>query len=86
MVDVGALLDASAVEYIASLVGSGALVSLYRTRDGGAFGITVTLDGDAEKEYFRSVEEVTDWLRQVDEAVEALASSAPSVKRPRKRP
>lgn len=80
------MLDASACEYIASIISSGALVSLYRTRDGGAFGCTVTFDGEGEKEYFRTLEELLDWLRQVDDAVTERASTAPSVQRPRKRP
>lgn len=80
------MLDASAVEYIASLIAAGALVSLYRTRDGGAFGVAVTLDGEAEKEYHRTREELTEWLREVDQAVTELLASAPSSKRPRKRP
>jgi hypothetical protein len=85
-IDPAAFLDASAAEYIASLVASGCLVSLYRTSDGGAFGISVTLDGEQEKEYHRVPEELVEWLREVDEAVTAAPSPAPSVKRPRKRP
>lgn len=84
VVDPGTLLDASVCEYLASIIGGGALVSLYRTRDGGAFGCSVTLDGEQEKEYFRTVEEFTDWLREVDQAVTELLGAAPSVKRPRK--
>lgn len=79
------MLDASATEYIASLVAMGCLVSLYRTSDGGAFGVSVTLDGEQEKDYFRSPEELTEWLREVDEAVTSAPEPAPSAKRPRKR-
>lgn len=85
VVDPGTLLDASACEYLASIISGGALVSLYRTRDGGAFGVSVTLDGDQEKDYFRTSEELLDWLREVDEAVTERLASAPSVPRPRKR-
>jgi len=84
VVDAGTLLGASACEYIASLVNSGALVSLYRTRDGGAFGTTVTLDGESEKEYHRSEEELSDWLREVDQAVTALLATPSSAKRRRR--
>lgn len=80
------MLDASACEYIASLIGGGALVSLYRTRDGGAFGCAVTLDGEVEKDYFRTNEDLVSWLRDVDLAVSELLDSAPPTKRPRKRP
>lgn len=84
VVDPGALLDATAVEYVASCIASGALVSLYRTRDGGAFGVTVTLDGETEKEYFRDPVELADWLRQVDEAIQAIPPAPSSAKRARK--
>lgn len=86
VVDVGALLGASASEYIASIITGGALVSLFRTRDAGAFGVQVTLDGEVAKEYFRTEEELLDWLRRVDEAVTESPSPAPSVKRARKAP
>lgn len=85
-VDPAAFFDATAAEYIASLVAAGCLVSLYRTSDGGALGVSVTLDGEQEKDYFRLPEELADWLRQVDDAVTQLPESAPSGKRPRKRP
>lgn len=83
-VDVAACLDASAAEYIASLVASGCLVSLFRTSDGGALGCQVTLDGESEKEYFRVPEELSDWLREVDEAVTQAPEPAPSAKRRRR--
>lgn len=85
-VEVLAFLDATASEYLASLVQAGCLVSLYRTSDGGALGASVTLDGEQEKEYFRSPEELHDWLREVDQAVSEAPQPGPSVKRPRKRP
>jgi len=86
VVDVGAMLDASAAEYIASLVTSGALVSLFRTRDAGAFGCSVTLDGEQEKEYFRNSEEFLDWLKEVDAAVTAIPAPPPQRKRGAKGP
>lgn len=85
-IDPAAFFDASAAEYLASLVQAGCLVSLYRTSDGGALGASVTLDGEQEKEYFRDPVEFTEWLREVDQAVAEVPASAPSVKRPRKRP
>ena len=85
-VDPATFIDASATEYIASLVAAGCLVSIYRTSDGGALGCSVTLDGETEKEYHRVPEELVEWLREVDEAVANVPPSAPSGKRPRKRP
>lgn len=86
VVDVGALLGAPACEYIASIITGGALVSLFRTRDAGAFGVQVTLNGDVAKEYVRTEEELCDWLRRVDQAVTEAPPAAPSVKRPRRTP
>lgn len=84
-IDPATFFDATASEYIASLVQAGCLVSLYRTSDGGALGVSVTLDGEQEKDYFRAPEELHEWLREVDQAVSEVPASAPSAKRPRKR-
>lgn len=81
VVDVGTMLSASASEYIASIITSGALVSLFRTRDAGAFGCQVTFDGDTEKEYFRGEEEFTEWLKEVDDALTAIPAPPPQRKR-----
>lgn len=78
------MLDATACEYIAGIVSGGALVSLFRTRDSGAFGVTVTLDGEVEKEYFRDPVELADWLKAVDDAVASAPVVPSSAKRPRK--
>ncbi len=83
-VDPAAFLDATAAEYLASLVASGCLVSLFRTSDGGALGVQVTLDGESEKDYFRAPEELHDWLKEVDAAVSASPPPAPSAKRSRR--
>lgn len=83
-VDPAAFLDATAAEYLASLVASGCLVSLFRTSDGGALGVQVTLDGETEKDYFRLPEELHDWLKEVDAAVSETPPPAPSAKRPRR--
>jgi len=85
-VDIAACLDSTATEYIASLVASGCLVSLFRTSDGGALGCQVTLDGEVEKEYHRLPEELHEWLAEVVAAVEDAPVPASSGKRPRKRP
>lgn len=85
-VDVEACLDNVATEHIATLVATGCLVSIFRTSDGGALGVQVTLDGEAEKDYFRLPEELHDWLAEVTKAVQEMTPSAPSAKRPRKRP
>lgn len=79
VVDVGSLLDATAVEYLVSIVTRGALVSIGRTRDGGAMSLTCTIDGKYEREWCRSPEEVADFLQQVDAYMTAQPVSPPSV-------
>lgn len=70
-VDVVALMDSGVPEVLWRIVEAGALVSVGRTSDGGALGITVTLDGRWRREYFRDSEEATSWLLGAAEAVEA---------------
>jgi len=84
VVDVGALLDATAVEYIASIVTGGALVSIGRTRDAGAMSITITVDGEYEREWCRTPEEAADFLRTVDDYVSKRPQAPPSSPRRRK--
>lgn len=80
-VDVLALLDTEGVlEALGSMVDCGALVSIGCTRDGGALGITVTVDGRWRREYFREADELRTWLAEaipaVRSACEALTASA----------
>jgi len=78
--DVEALLDSDASEGLAALVAAGALVSLGTTRDGGALGLTVTVDGRWRREYFRESEDLVAWISEalpaVTAAVETAAASA----------
>lgn len=78
-VDVAALMDSGVPDVLWRIVAGGALVSIGRTSDGGALGITVTLDGRWRREYFREPDEATDWLLRAAAAVEEAppASSAP---------
>jgi hypothetical protein len=81
-VDVAALLDTKAPDMLVELVGAGALISLGLTSDGGALGLTVTVDGAWRREYFRDGAAMVDWLEEamapVTEACRAArASSAP---------
>ena len=78
-VDVAALLDGTGVtESIAALVVCGALVSIGTTSDGGALGVTVTLDERRRREYFRDPEALTEWLLPAVEAVALAAKSRPA--------
>ena len=78
--DVPALLDSAAGDGIAALVATGALVSLGLTRDGGALGVTATVDGRWRREYFRDAEDLVSWLSEAvpaaRAAVEAVTASA----------
>ena len=86
--DVPALLDSTGGAALAELVECGALVSMGLTRDGGALGITVTVDGRWRREYFREAEELASWtaeaLPAVRQAVAALAASSAQSGRPRR--
>lgn len=84
-VDVGALLDVSSVEYLSGLVELGVLVSLSRSRDGGAFAVTITYDGDYVREWFREAEELHDWLKEALEELTHEIGAASTDHGPRKR-
>lgn len=63
VVDVPAFFDSSVPGLIGELVSLGVLVSVGTTRDRGAVSITVTNDGRYRREYFRSSDDASDWLR-----------------------
>lgn len=73
-VDVKAMFDSALPELVARIVASGALVAIGTTSDGGALGITVTMDGRWRREYFRDSDEAMDWLLGAAEAVEGEAA------------
>lgn len=88
LVDVLALLDGQGVvEGIGHLVEAGALVSIGCTSDGGALGLTVTLDERRKREYFRSVDDLRDWLAEAVPAVRQMAEgrTASDARRSRQR-
>jgi hypothetical protein len=74
--DVIALLDSQAGASVLELVALGALVSMGLTSDGGALGITVTVDGRWRREYFRDPEALTDWVDGAAAAVAAAVEEA----------
>lgn len=86
-VDVAALLDSKASELAWRVVQAGALLSFGRTSDGGALGVTVTIDGRWRREYFRDAEDLTQWLEGAAEFAELeeerLAASPARRKRSR---
>lgn len=88
-VDVAALWDSGALEVFTELVQLGSLVSIGITSDGGALGVTVTLDGRWRREYFRDSDELTSWLigarNGVKDAIEREDASSGPRKRSRSR-
>jgi hypothetical protein len=86
-VDVAAILDSRAVDHAWRVVQAGALVSFGRTSDGGALGVTVTVDGRWRRDYFRDAEDLTTWLEGAAAYAEdwAAQESAGSVTRKRQR-
>lgn len=87
-VDVPALLDSDALGALLEVVQLGALVGLGTTSDGGALGVTVTVDGRWRREYFRDSEELVSWMAEalpaVRSAVEAASASSGRRERPRR--
>jgi len=80
-VDVAAVMDSKCAELAWRVVQAGALLSFGRTSDGGALGVTVTVDGRWRRDYFRSDEELLSWLEGAAlfaEASDGRASPAPS--------
>lgn len=73
-----ALLDSAGGEGLHLLVAAGALVSLGVTRDGGALGVTVTVDGRWRREYFRDAEELQVWVSEALPAVRAAVEALPA--------
>lgn len=88
-VDVVALLDSEAGQLLHRVAGLGALVSMGLTSDGGALGVTVTVDGRWRRDYFRDSETLAGWLEGaidvVPELVELARASAAREKGSRRR-
>jgi len=78
-VDVAQLLDAQTVgSALAEIVTLGALVSIGTTSDGGALGVTVTLDGRWRRQYFRDAEDLSLWLGEAALGIAAEVRAAPA--------
>jgi len=90
-VDVAVVMDSKASNLLGAIVQHGALVGLYTTRDGGALGIQVTVDGASRREYFRDADEAIAWLEVADAVIRDIwdagggSAVAPKVPKPRKR-
>jgi hypothetical protein len=81
-VDVHAVVGGVPIKALLDVVEAGALVSLGTTSDGGALGVTITVDGRWRREYFRAEDELTTWLAEALPAVEsARGADRPSAAR-----
>lgn len=78
------MLSASFLELLVELVEAGALVSVGAARDKGAISVTVTLGGEWDREWFRSEDELLDWLREAVVVVKAHTPEPPNPSRRRK--
>lgn len=54
------------------IVDAGALVSLGTTSDGGALAVTVTVNGEWRRDYFRHPDELQAWVAEAVPGVRAL--------------
>lgn len=77
------VLTASFMELLIELVGLGALISIGASRDRGALSVTVTCGGEWDREWFRTEDELLDWLKEAVVVVGSLAQepSPPSRRR-----
>lgn len=85
--DVSVWHDTEAFARLMHLVNRGAMVTLSKTSDGGAFGVTITVDGRWRRQYFRHLEELDLWTEEamapVGDALDVRAASRVPVQRTR---
>lgn len=84
-VDVAKMLDSRAQELLWEIAQLGALVSLSLTSDFGALLVSVTVDGETGREYFRDGEELVHWLEQSVEPIGKACEAARASRAARKR-
>lgn len=76
-VDVHSLLDETgAVKALCDMIEAGALCSIGTTSNGGALAVTITVDGEWRRDYFRTADELSVWLAEATPAVVELAEAA----------
>jgi hypothetical protein len=75
-VDVSKVFTDEAIVHLLAMVQAGALISIGVTSDGGALGITVTVDGNWRREYFRDWEQLELWTSAAVAPVTAAADLA----------
>lgn len=87
-VDAVALLDSVSWERLRQLIDLGAMLTFAKSSDGGALGVTITVDGRWRREYFRDGEALDTWTEEamvpVSRACEVRRSSGEGAKRTRR--
>lgn len=76
-VDVVKMLDGHCGTGLFQIVDAGALVSMGKTSDGGALGVTVTVDGRWRREWFRDEDELLAWIAEALPAVQHARGVTP---------
>lgn len=81
LADVEAMMDSKAWDMLREMLSAGALISLGLSGDGGALGVTITVDGRWRREYFRDAGQLELWCEEAIAPVttaarDRLASSA----------
>lgn len=79
------VLDSTFLELLVELVELGALISVGASRDKGAVKVTVTVGGEWDAEWFRTDDELHDWLKEAVIVVRSLVDSQPSHESRRRR-
>lgn len=84
-VDVVAMLDSEAWGALLELVQLGALLSLGTTSDGGALGVTLTVDGRWRRTYVRDSDDLATLVSEAVPAVRAACEDRHASAAPRQR-
>lgn len=88
VVSVRDVLEGEAAQRLWAIADMGPLVSVSRSRDGGAVGVTITLDGVPEREWFRSsadaILKFDEWAGVIEDELREGAASSERRSRPRR--
>jgi len=75
------VITSSVAELLIDIIGKGALVSMGLSRDGGALACTVTLNGEWDREWFRTEEELVEWMAEAADLVGEMTAQPSTGKR-----
>jgi len=75
------VITSSVAELLIDIISKGALVSMGLSRDGGALACTVTLNGEWDREWFRTEEELVEWMAEAADLVSEMTAQPSTGKR-----